>query len=211
MSSSVEPSADFVAVPGGRVRQVLRIGSVATWTGFSFLLWGVGALLFFPLARVRQRWRLSSFRRWAGGSCRLLGMRRTIEGTPPLDAPFILVSNHLSYVDIILLASVVPGVFVAKREVRAWPMWGLFASAMRTIYVDRERRRDALRVASVIDSALGQGEGVILFPEGTSTDGSRVQPLKPALLAVAANSAHPVHYARLSYRTPEGVPPAAQT
>jgi 1-acyl-sn-glycerol-3-phosphate acyltransferase len=136
-------------------------------------------------------------------------MGRTIQGTPPSKPPFILVTNHLSYVDVILLAGVVPGVFVAKREVRSWPVWGLFASAMRTIFVDRDRRRDSLRVAGVIDAALGQGEGVILFPEGTSTDGSRIQPLKPALLEVAARSGHPVHFARLSYRTPAGAPPAA--
>jgi 1-acyl-sn-glycerol-3-phosphate acyltransferase len=136
-------------------------------------------------------------------------MRRTIEGTPPSDTPFILVTNHLSYVDVILLASLVPGVFVAKREVRSWPIWGLLASAMRTIFVDRERHRDSLRVAGIIENALGQGEGVILFPEGTSTDGSVVQPLKPALLDVAARSGHPVHYAHLSYHTAEDAPPAA--
>ena len=196
-------------MPGGRVRQALRIGCIATWTSFSFIIWGAGSLLLSPLPETRRRWRLSSFRRWASGACRLLGMRRTVEGTPPSGTSFILVSNHLSYVDVILLAGLVPGVFVAKREVRSWPVWGLFASAMRTIFVDRERRRDSLRVADIIEDTLGQGEGVIMFPEGTSTDGSGVQPLKPALLEVAARSGHPVHYARLSYHTPEDAPPAA--
>ena len=211
MSSSVEHSADLEAAPGGRVRQALKIGTITGWTAFSYLLWGVGSVFLTPLPRVRQRWRLSSFRRWARGACRLLGMRRRVEGTPPFTTPFILVTNHLSYVDVILLASVVPGVFIAKREVRSWPIWGLFASSMRTIFVDRERGRDLLRVAGIIDEALAQGEGVILFPEGTSTDGSEVRPLKPALLEVAASSGHPVHYARLSYHTPEDAPPAARS
>ena len=208
VSSSVEHAAGLVDTPGGRLRQALRIGSIATWTSFYFLIWGAGSLFLSPLPEARRRWRLSSFRRWANGTCRLLGMRRTVDGTPPSDTPFILVSNHLSYVDVILLASLVPGVFVAKREVRSWPIWGLFASAMRTVFVDRERRRDSLRVAGLIEDALDQGEGVILFPEGTSTDGSGVQPLKPALLEVAARSGYPVHYARLAYHTPEDAPPA---
>ncbi len=155
-----------------------------------------------------RRWRLASFRRWAGGVAHLLGMRRVVEGAPPADAPFILVTNHVSYVDIILLASVVPGVFVAKGEIRSWPMWGIFAGAMRTIFVDRERRRDALRVSDQIQEALARGDGVILFPEGTSTDGRQVRPLKPALLEVAARHGHPVHYARLAYQTPPDAPPA---
>lgn len=209
MSSSVEHSTRLVATRGGRVRQALRIGAVAIWTAGYYLLWGTGSLLLLPLPGARRRWRLLSFRRWAAGTCRLLGMDRTVRGTPPADAPYILVTNHLSYLDVILLASVVPGVFVAKREVRSWPIWGLFANSMRTIFVDRDRRRDSLRATGMIEDILGEGENVILFPEGTSTDGSHVRPLKPALLEVAARGGHPVHYARLSYHTPSDAPPAA--
>jgi 1-acyl-sn-glycerol-3-phosphate acyltransferase len=193
---------------GGRIRQAARLAGIAAWTAFSFVLWSAGALALVPAADARRRWRLASFRRWAGGVAWLLGMRRVVEGSPPADAPFILVTNHVSYMDIILLASIVPGVFVAKREVQSWPVWGILAGAMRTIFVDRERRRDALRVSDQIHEALTRGDGVILFPEGTSTDGRQVRPLKPALLEVAARHGYPVHYARVSYRTPPGAPPA---
>lgn len=208
MSSSGETRAGVLAVHGGRIRQVARLAGIAGWTAFWFILWGGGTLVLLPAVEARRRWRLASFRRWAGGVAHLLGMRRVVEGAPPADAPFILVTNHVSYVDIILLASVVPGVFVAKREVRSWPMWGIFAGAMRTIFVDRERRRDALRVSDQIQEALVRGDGVILFPEGTSTDGRHVRPLKPALLEVAARHGYPVHHARVSYRTPSDAPPA---
>lgn len=208
MSSSAEHAPGLVAARGGRVRQAARLAGIAGWTAFSFLFWSGGALVLLPTVGVRRRWRLASFRRWAGGVAWLLGMRRVVEGTPPNTASFILVTNHVSYLDIILLASVVPGVFVAKREVRSWPMWGIFAGAMRTIFVDRDRHRDAIRVSDQIQEALARGDGVILFPEGTSTDGRQVRPLKPALLEVAARHGYPVHYARLSYRTPPDAPPA---
>ena len=197
-----------MAVHGGRIRQVARLVGIAGWTAFSFILWGGGTLVLLPAADAGRRWRLASFRHWASGVAWLLGMRRVVEGAPPADAPFILVTNHVSYMDIILLASIVPGVFVAKREVRSWPVWGIFAGAMRTIFVDRERRRDAIRVSDQIHEALTRGDGVILFPEGTSTDGQEVRPLKPALLEVAARHGYPVHYARVAYRTPPGAPPA---
>ena len=209
MSSSVETSAGVVAARAGRVRQVVRLAGITGWTTFSFLRWSGGALVLLPAADARRRWRLASFRQWASGVAWLLGMRRVVHGAPPAEGPFILVTNHVSYMDIILLASIVPGVFVAKREVRSWPVWGIFAGAMRTIFVDRNRHRDAVRVADRIEEALGRGDGVILFPEGTSTDGRAVLPFKPALLEAAARTGHPVHYARLAYRTPPGSAPAS--
>ncbi len=193
---------------GGRLRQAARLVGITGWTALAFVVWGAGNVMLLPAPRVRQRWRLGSFRRWATGVAWLLRMRRTVEGTPPTNTPFMLVTNHLSYLDIILLASIVPGVFVAKREVRSWPVWGVFAASMQTIFVDRGRARDAMRVSEQIERALARGDGIILFPEGTSTDGRGVRPFKPALLEVAARLGQPVYYARLAYRTPKGAPPA---
>ncbi|HYA49723.1 MAG TPA: lysophospholipid acyltransferase family protein [Streptosporangiaceae bacterium] len=147
------------------------------------------------------------FRGWARGLTRILRLTVEVRGTPPTP-PFLLVTNHLSYVDVIVLASCAPAVFVAKQEVRGWPIWGMLAALVGTIFVDRNDRRDALRVTECIRAAVAAGEGVVVFPEGTSSPGTEVLPLKPALLEAAASSDWPVRYASLSYGVPEDEAPA---
>jgi len=149
-------------------------------------------------------------RRWARDNAAILGMKRRVTGAPD-SAPGLLVSNHLSYLDVLLVAAEVPAIFVAKREVRSWPGVGLLASIVGTIFVDRESPRDLVRVGGVIESALAAGETVVLFAEGTSTRGDRVLPLKPALLEPAARGGWPVRHATLSYVTPSDQPPADLT
>ena len=134
-------------------------------------------------------------------------MRVEVSGEPPR-APFCLVSNHLSYVDIVLLGSRLGCVFVAKGEVSDWPVIGFLARAAGTIFVNRRSKRDALRVLEIIERRIGLGDGVVIFAEGTSSRGDTVLPLKPALLEWAARTGLPVGYASLSYRTPAGVPSA---
>jgi 1-acyl-sn-glycerol-3-phosphate acyltransferase len=138
---------------------------------------------------------------------RVIGMRVRPTGTPP-HPPFLLVSNHLSYVDIALLATQLDCVFVAKRDIRDWPALGRVVAAMDTIFIDREHPRDVVRVNERIAEALATGDGVVLFAEGTSTRGDRVLPLQPSLLDVAARRQLPVWYASLTYRTPAGAVPA---
>jgi 1-acyl-sn-glycerol-3-phosphate acyltransferase len=134
-------------------------------------------------------------------------MRIRSTGTPPR-APFFLASNHLSYMDIILLYTRLDGVFIAKRDMRRWPLLGPLAHRMGTIWVNREVRRDAVRVLDEIDEAVARGDGVILFAEGTTSAGDGLLPMKPALFDWAAREQFPVHYATIGYRTPPGSPPA---
>lgn len=137
----------------------------------------------------------------------MLGMRRTVVGRPPR-APYFLVSNHLSYVDIILLYTCLDGVFIAKREMRQWPVLGPLAHLFGTVWVNREVRRDAVRVLELIDKVVARGDGVILFAEGTTSSGQALLPMRPALLDWAARKRFPVHYAALTYRTRPNDPPA---
>jgi len=134
-------------------------------------------------------------------------MRVRVRGQAP-PAPFFLVSNHLSYTDIILLLTELDGVFVAKREMRSWPVLGPLAQVFGTIWVNRTVRRDAVRVLDLIDDAVARGDGVVLFAEGTTSMGDALLPMRPALLDWAAREQHPVHLAALSYRTPAGCIPA---
>jgi len=186
---------------------LLRLIGVFLWTPAWFLVWGVGTLLTLPVPRARLRWRQFSVRHWAQGMNRLLGMRRRVLGRPP-NPPFILVTNHLSYLDILLLHASVNGVFIAKREMRSWPLLGPLAQVMGTIWVNRKVRRDAVRVLDRIDEAIARGDGVMIFPEGTTSAGVSVTPMKPALLDWAARELYPVHYAAITYRTPPRGPPA---
>ena len=136
-----------------------------------------------------------------------MGCRLEVEGEAPR-APFFLVSNHLSYIDILVLAAVVDVFFIAKSEISAWPGLGLLSRTVGTIFVDRELRRDVRRVNRLVEKTLDEGYGVVLFPEGTSSQGCEVMSFKSSLLAYPAQESLPVHAATLSYRVRRGDLPA---
>jgi 1-acyl-sn-glycerol-3-phosphate acyltransferase len=192
---------------GGRIRAGMRVALASGWTVLSFLAWALGTFATLLVPRARLRWRQAVVRHWARGLGRIVGMRVVSAGDPPR-APFFLVSNHLSYMDIILLYTRLDGVFIAKRDMRHWPVLGPLAHLMGTIWVNREVRRDAVRVLDEIDEAVARGDGVILFAEGTTSAGDGLLPMKPALFDWAAREQYPVHYATITYRTPPGGWPA---
>lgn len=113
--------------------------------------------------------------------CRLLGIRLNIEGTVAQARPVLLVSNHTSWLDIPVLSAVAPVSFVAKREVGTWPFVSALARLQRTVFVDRDRKSAAGQSANEIALRLGQGDTVVLFAEGTSSDGNRVLPFLTSL------------------------------
>ena len=158
-----------------------------------------------PVLRARARRRLQPV--WGRGLMRVLGVRVATAGQPP-PAGALIVSNHLSYLDIPVLDSVMPMVFVARADLRRWPFWGPMASLGGTIYVDRATRRDVLRVRREMGEAMARGDSVIVFPEATTSGGDTILPFKPALLADAAEANTPVFWLTLSYRTPPDGPAA---
>jgi len=171
--------------------------------GVTFALYSVFRLGFFVMrGSRRRRWRDAMVRRWARSMSRIIGLRATISGPQP-SGTFLLVTNHVSYVDILLLASCVDVAFVAKADIRQWPAFGGVAAAVGTIFIDRESRRDAARVAAQIEERLRSGLSVALFPESTSTDGLSVLPFKSTLLEAAARSELPVHHAVIFYEQHE--------
>lgn len=192
---------------GATMRGILRIAAIVTWSGFCFATWLVGRTLAAGSPRRRLRWRHWLLRRWSRGTARLFGMRITIRGTPPA-VPFFLVSNHLSYLDIILFYGCLDCVFIAKHDMRRWPVLGFLTHVMENIWVNRESKRDAVRVLREIDRAVSIGDGVVLFPEGTTSAGDGMLPFRAALLDWAARREYPVHCAAVSYRTSPQEPPA---
>jgi 1-acyl-sn-glycerol-3-phosphate acyltransferase len=117
----------------------------------------------------------------------------------------LLVCNHLSYLDILVLASLAPCLFVAKSEVKHWPVFGWFARLAGTIFVRRERRSQAAQSASDVEAALRTGVLVVLFPEGTSSGGETVLPFKSALLEPAVRHTHALTAGFISYELADGV------
>ncbi len=115
---------------------------------------------------------------------RILGINVVTRGKISHHQPTLFVSNHTSYIDITVLASLIPASFIAKAEVKDWPFFGLLARLQRTVFVAR-RAPDAVVQRDDIIERLRAGENLVLFPEGTSNDGNRVLPFKSALFSVA--------------------------
>jgi 1-acyl-sn-glycerol-3-phosphate acyltransferase len=114
---------------------------------------------------------------------RLLGVRVHLSGAPVAPGPVLIVSNHISWLDIPVLASVTPLSFVAKREVASWPFISWLARLQRTIFIDRTRRAAVEETRKQILQRLEAKERVVLFAEGTSSDGNQVLPFKSPLFA----------------------------
>ena len=155
----------------------------------------------------RRQWRVFIHQKASCIGLMILGVRLRIKGKFPA-APFILVTNHLSYVDMFILASQTGCIFVAKQETASWPLIGAFIKSLGTIFVNRQSARDSLRVTQLIKDAMDSKEGVAIFPEGTSSPGKEVLPFKAALLRLAAVNNTPVWAASIYYKTPPGYPPA---
>jgi 1-acyl-sn-glycerol-3-phosphate acyltransferase len=188
------------------MRAAFRLLAIVLVTAIVCLKWAIASAFAVRSPRLRQKIRHVVFQSWSWLMLRILGARVVVRGTPPA-RPFFLVSNHLSYLDIPVLASHAPGVFVAKKEIRSWPVIGFLCACMGTIFIDRSSRRDIPRVLERLEREMSFGEGVMIFPEGTSSDGSSILPFRPPLLEAASVSDVPVSCAALRYETRADSPP----
>jgi 1-acyl-sn-glycerol-3-phosphate acyltransferase len=116
----------------------------------------------------------------------------------------LLVSNHLSYLDIVVICSVTPAIFVSKAEVRRWPVFGALAKLGGTIFIQRERRTHVGEVNNEIEKALAAGALVVVFPEGTSSNGETILPFRAPLLEPALRGKHEISIACIRYELDEG-------
>jgi 1-acyl-sn-glycerol-3-phosphate acyltransferase len=135
---------------------------------------------------LRRSWVAQLPRFYHRQCCRILGLRVHCVGLPTTAKPVLFVANHISYSDITVLGSLIAGSFVAKSEVAGWPLFGRLAKLQRSVFVDRQVRTTA-RQRDAIAERLDAGDALILFPEGTSSDGNRVLPFKSALFGAAFN------------------------
>jgi 1-acyl-sn-glycerol-3-phosphate acyltransferase len=138
---------------------------------------------------------------------RALGLRVEVRGRPPR-GPFLLVTNHSSYADIPILASQANGWFVAKAEIARWPMAGLLARGVGTLFLERGAHRSLVEVGRGIEGRMERGYGVFLFPEGGIPEAPGVGAFRGSLLEPAARRGLEVRCAAIRYATGPGEPPA---
>ena len=124
--------------------------------------------------------------------------------TGPVPKSGLLVSNHLSYLDVLVIAAITPAVFVAKSEIRGWPLFGWLASLAGTVFIERARRTHVGAVNREIKSALADGALVVVFPEGTSTNGDEVLPFRSSLLEPVTTGTHPISTGYIHYELEGG-------
>ena len=171
---------------GGRFRAVRRMAFVALWTMIALPIQAV-------LIRLPGRAKISFARTYHRVLCRLIGLRVQVVGEVAPGGSVLFASNHTSWLDVLVLGSVLEGCFVAKGDVAEWPVIGWVAHLGRSIFVSRERSRTGTEAGSMRDR-LKAGDSLILFPEGTSSDGTRVLPFRSSFLSIAdaARAVQPV-------------------
>jgi len=152
-----------------------------------FLAAGIGVLVFLiagqsTLARVRAvctMW-------WAKIMCSILGIRVNKGGELVRKSDSFTVCNHISYLDIFVIGSIRPSVFLAKHEVRNWPIAGWMANLAGTVFINRESMRNAVDAMGVMEDRIDSGVNVVMFPEGTTSDGKKINPFKSSLFNLPA-------------------------
>jgi lyso-ornithine lipid O-acyltransferase len=198
---------DDVTPPKGTARLI--------WTSTLILL---VAIVLGPLQYVSWKLKLPT-RRWLPLvahrlAARIIGLRVKVVGRPSADRPMLILSNHVSWLDIMAIGSVTPLSFIAKSEVESWPLFGLMAKLQRSIFIDRNRRGDTSRSNTAIAARLEEGDPIVLFAESTTSDGNRILPFRSALVGAAREailSDSPTRHVclqplSLAYNSADGIP-----
>jgi len=159
--------------------------------------------LVFPGSSRERRRRIYGW--WSGRLLRTLNIVPVIEGeVPPDAASVVFVPNHVSWIDVFFISSIHPTRFIAKSEIREWPVAGWIAESVGTIFIHRTRRHDTGRINAVVHSALENGDCVGLFPEGTTTDGDRLLKFHSSLFEPAVANSARVHPVAIRYEEADG-------
>ncbi len=145
------------------------------------------------------------FKVWGHACLRILGIRTQRDGTLPATSagPYVIVSNHLGYLDIPLFAAHTGGIFVSNARIRRWPLIGFLAARIGTIFMRRSRKRAIMPAIEHIAAALNAGRPVIFFPEGTSSPGLTVMPFRSNLFEAVVHANVPVFCAAVRYSSPD--------
>ena len=155
--------------------------------------------ILFAFPRLAQAQRNERVTQWAREMLRVLGIDLRLHGTPPAHGPMLLVANHISWLDILVMHAARHCRFVSKAQVRRWPLIGTLATGGGTLYIERESRRDAMRVVHHMAEALRAGDILAVFPEGTTSDGRALLPFHANLIQAAISAQAPVQPVALTF------------
>ena len=173
----------------------------AGWRAARVLAWALSGwaqiVVLFP--RLSQSQRDSRVQAWAGAMLVRMGIELHVVGAPPACGPMLLVVNHISWLDIVVLHAARHCRFVSKSDVKHWPLVGALATGAGTLYIERASRRDAMRVVHQMAQALKDGDVLAVFPEGTTGDGSALLPFHANLFQAAISSDAPVQPVALQF------------
>jgi 1-acyl-sn-glycerol-3-phosphate acyltransferase len=150
-------------------------------------------------ARLQPGQRQQRVQQWSLQMLGILGVALQVQGAAPAHGPLLLVANHLSWLDILVMNAARPARFVSKADVRHWPLLGALIAGAGTLFIERESRRDAMRVVHHMAEALQAGDVVAVFPEGTTGDGRALLPFHANLLQAAISAHAPVQPVALAY------------
>ena len=153
----------------------------------------------FTFPKLTQAERNARVQAWSRRMLELMGITLVVQGTPPPTGPVLLICNHLSWLDITTIHAARHVRFVSKSDVKGWPLIGTLSTGSGTLYIERERRRDALRVVHHMTDALRGGDLIGVFPEGTTSDGRGLLPFHANLLQASISSGAPVLPAALRF------------
>ena len=189
-------------LPASRSKRIARV--IVRGAGLG---WGVaGCLAEYLLrrfaGRLSEQTRIEVLHRWSRRTLPRMGIAIDVTGSPTSGG--LIASNHLSYLDILVYSAIAPCAFVSKSEVRGWPAVGWIATLAGTVYVDRSLRSETRTVQPEMQAALAGGLRLFLFPEGTSSDGSRVGRFHSSLFQPAIDLEAPVSAASIAYAVPDG-------
>jgi 1-acyl-sn-glycerol-3-phosphate acyltransferase len=198
-------------IPVRWLRLAYKLPAAVLTTAFFAVIPAVFRLVAPGRRRAVGRVGAVSCRFWGKSMCAILAIRREVAGPVPRDGAFLVASNHVSYIDILVLASLYPSLFLAKREIASWPVFGWIARGAGTVFIDREQAKDVVRAGREISARLELGVPVTIFPEGTSSNGVEILPFQPSLLEPAARAAVPCWAASISYETEGSALPPSRT
>ncbi len=182
-----------------RIKAAIKVIAVTLNTLLIYSVYAVGYLSIKLLKLNFEPWRNRCLTFWGKTSAWILSVNVKTKGDIP-QPPFLLVSNHLSYVDIIILFSVLKTTFVAKLEVASWPVLGLISKTIGIVFIDRSRKKDVKRVNKVISEQINERQGITIFPEGTTSPGASVLRFRAPLLEHAAAECIEVSYCAINYK-----------
>ncbi len=183
-----------------KITRVFRISRVVLHTITGFIIAG----LLLPIVNKKYRYKL--IRWWCQQLLAAFNIKVIVSGDIPPDdlSHAMIIANHVSWADIHVLNSVIPLRYIAKSDIRHWPIFGFFASRVNTLFVDRAKKQDALRIVDITSACLEAGDRLCFFPEGTTTDGTSVLPFKSSLIEASIRSGTSIYPVAISYPLANG-------